>query len=36
MPVPVRPMLATLSTDRPLQAHGWVYEPKYDGIRAIV
>ncbi|HEX7122903.1 MAG TPA: non-homologous end-joining DNA ligase, partial [Gemmatimonadaceae bacterium] len=29
------PMLATLA-DGPLQAKGWVYEPKYDGIRAIV
>src|SRR5574338_47658 len=28
-------MLATLA-DWPLQAKGWVYEPKYDGIRAIV
>jgi bifunctional non-homologous end joining protein LigD len=29
-----RPMLATLA-DGPLAAPGWVYEPKYDGIRAI-
>jgi len=28
-------MLATLA-EGPLQAKGWVYEPKYDGIRAIV
>ena len=28
------PMLATLA-DGPLRAQGWVYEPKYDGIRAI-
>lgn len=28
-------MLATLA-DGPIQAPGWVYEPKYDGIRAIV
>jgi bifunctional non-homologous end joining protein LigD len=33
--VPISPMLATLA-DGPLQARGWVYEPKYDGIRAIV
>jgi bifunctional non-homologous end joining protein LigD len=36
MPIPVRPMLAMLSSDAPLQTNGWVYEPKYDGIRAIV
>ena len=31
----VRPMLATLE-DAPLQSGGLVYEPKYDGIRALV
>ncbi len=31
----VRPMLATLE-DAPLQSEGLVYEPKYDGIRALV
>ena len=31
----VRPMLATLE-DAPLESDGLVYEPKYDGIRAIV
>ena len=31
----VRPMLATLE-DAPLQSDGLVYEPKYDGIRALV
>jgi bifunctional non-homologous end joining protein LigD len=31
----VRPMLATLE-DPPLQSDGLVYEPKYDGIRALV
>ena len=31
----VRPMLATLE-DAPLKSEGLVYEPKYDGIRAIV
>ena len=31
----VRPMLATLE-DAPLQSAGLVYEPKYDGIRALV
>ena len=31
----VRPMLATLE-DAPLQSPALVYEPKYDGIRAIV
>jgi bifunctional non-homologous end joining protein LigD len=30
----MRPMLATLA-DGPLHAPGWVFEPKYDGIRAI-
>ena len=30
-----KPMLATL-TDAPRADPGWVYEPKYDGIRAIV
>ncbi|MFN8060025.1 MAG: DNA ligase D [Vicinamibacterales bacterium] len=38
-PASVRPMLATL-TDRPAESllHNdrWVYEPKYDGIRALV
>jgi bifunctional non-homologous end joining protein LigD len=34
-PAKVRPMLATLS-EPPLQAAGLVYEPKYDGIRALV
>src|SRR5690349_5422971 len=34
-PATVRPMLA--STDSaPLVQQGWVYEPKYDGIRALV
>ena len=31
----VRPMLATLE-DAPLEGDGLVYEPKYDGIRALV
>src|SRR5688572_8597502 len=31
----VRPMLATLE-DAPLESDGLVYEPKYDGIRALV
>ncbi len=31
----VRPMLATLE-DAPLQRKGLIYEPKYDGIRALV
>jgi bifunctional non-homologous end joining protein LigD len=31
----VRPMLATLE-DAPLESKGLVYEPKYDGIRALV
>src|SRR5687768_7424518 len=31
----VRPMLATLE-DPPLKSDGLVYEPKYDGIRALV
>ena len=31
----VRPMLATLE-DAPLESTGLVYEPKYDGIRALV
>jgi bifunctional non-homologous end joining protein LigD len=30
----IKPMLATLA-DGPIRAPGWVYEPKYDGIRAI-
>jgi bifunctional non-homologous end joining protein LigD len=34
-PAKVRPMLATLA-DPPLTSPGLVYEPKYDGIRAIV
>src|SRR5205814_10629351 len=34
-PSSVRPMLASL-TDAPLTLRGWVYEPKYDGIRALV
>ncbi len=34
-PASVRPMLATLA-DAPLVAAGLVYEPKYDGIRALV
>jgi bifunctional non-homologous end joining protein LigD len=34
-PAAVRPMLATLS-DAPLTSPGLVYEPKYDGIRALV
>src|SRR5689334_15472055 len=33
--MPIRPMLATLE-DAPLQDEALVYEPKYDGIRAIV
>lgn len=34
-PAKIRPMLA--STDSaPLEQPGWVYEPKYDGIRALV
>lgn len=31
----IRPMLATLE-DAPLEDDGLVYEPKYDGIRALV
>ncbi len=34
-PASVRPMLATLA-DAPLASAGLVYEPKYDGIRALV
>ena len=34
-PEAVRPMLATLA-DPPLVGAGLVYEPKYDGIRALV
>jgi bifunctional non-homologous end joining protein LigD len=34
-PATVRPMLATLA-DPPLTGPGFVYEPKYDGIRALV
>ena len=34
-PADVRPMLATLAT-APLTSKGLVYEPKYDGIRALV
>lgn len=34
-PATVRPMLATLAP-APLQVPGLIYEPKYDGIRAIV
>jgi bifunctional non-homologous end joining protein LigD len=34
-PAAVRPMLATLA-DAPLTSPGLVYEPKYDGIRALV
>ena len=34
-PAKVRPMLATLA-DPPLRQPGLIYEPKYDGIRAIV
>ena len=34
-PKAVRPMLATLA-DPPLTSPGLVYEPKYDGIRALV
>jgi bifunctional non-homologous end joining protein LigD len=34
-PASVRPMLATLA-DPPLTGKGLVYEPKYDGIRALV
>ena len=34
-PDTVRPMLATLA-DPPLTGQGLVYEPKYDGIRALV
>jgi bifunctional non-homologous end joining protein LigD len=33
-PASVRPMLASL-TEPPISARGWVYEPKYDGIRAL-
>jgi bifunctional non-homologous end joining protein LigD len=33
-PSAVRPMLASLG-DPPLVQRGWVYEPKYDGIRAL-
>src|SRR5580765_3046192 len=34
-PAGVRPMLATLA-DPPLTGKGLIYEPKYDGIRALV
>src|SRR5688572_16148673 len=34
-PATVRPMLATLA-DAPLTQPGLVYEPKYDGIRALI
>src|SRR5687768_1337296 len=34
-PAGVRPMLATLA-DPPLAQPGLIYEPKYDGIRALV
>src|SRR3954447_5433739 len=34
-PATVRPMLATLA-EPPLTGRGLVYEPKYDGIRALV
>src|SRR5713101_3582975 len=34
-PADVRPMLASLS-DPPIAQRGLVYEPKYDGIRALV
>ena len=34
-PMDLRPMLATLA-DAPLKQKGLVYEPKYDGIRALV
>ena len=34
-PATVRPMLATLA-DPPLTGRGLLYEPKYDGIRALV
>src|SRR5690606_11614009 len=34
-PASVRPMLAT-TADAPLESAGLLYEPKYDGIRAIV
>lgn len=34
-PASVRPMLATASAPPPLAASGFVYEPKYDGIRAL-
>jgi bifunctional non-homologous end joining protein LigD len=32
----LRPMLATVADSTPLQQKGLVYEPKYDGIRALV
>ena len=32
---PVEPMLAKLATDLPAGG-GWLYEPKWDGFRAIV
>ena len=32
---PIEPMLAKLSTDLP-QGEGWLFEPKWDGFRAIV
>ncbi len=38
-PARVRPMLATVTTDPPdkdLENPSFVYEPKYDGIRALV
>ena len=34
-PAAVRPMLATLA-EPPLKGRGLIYEPKYDGIRALV
>jgi bifunctional non-homologous end joining protein LigD len=34
MPKSLAPMLATL-TDRPFSDHGWLFEPKLDGVRAV-
>ena len=34
--MPLRPMLATLDEHASLEDPSFVYEPKYDGIRAIV
>lgn len=35
MPYPLKPMLATLVDDAPLQSNEWLYEVKWDGYRAL-